>query len=78
MNVIDHPARPLNLFTGTCLYVYFIVNSHLYICLDTSSSLGLLIFYNSSLVILGLVFHLKQCCSVGPSYLVGKVLSIGV
>ena len=42
------------------------------------SSWGVLIFYDSSLVILSLVFHpsFKQSCPLGSSYLVGKVLSI--
>ena len=37
-------------------------------------------FCNSSLVILSLVFHpsFKQCCPLGSSYLVGKILSIGL
>ena len=40
----------------------------------------MLIFYDSSVVIVGLVFHssFKQCCPLASSYVVGRVLSIGV
>ena len=45
---------------------------------DTCSGWGILIFYDNSLAILSLVFHssFKQCCPLGSSYLVGRVLSI--
>ena len=37
-------------------------------------------FYDSSVFILSLVFHssFKQCCPWGSSYLVGRVLSMGL
>ena len=52
----------------------------IYLWTDRKVLSPILIFYNSSLVILSLVFHpsFKQCCPLGSSYLVGKVLRIGV
>ena len=43
--------------------------------LDTQS-----IFYDSSLVILSLVFHsyFKQCCPLGSIYVVGRVFGISL
>ena len=54
-------------------------NSHLYWCLDTCSSSGILMFYDSSLVTFRLVFHtfFKQCCPFGSTVVIlwEKVLS---
>ena len=44
------------------------------------SQLGNTDLYNSSVVILSLIFHSSyiQCCPLGSSYLVGRVLSISL
>ena len=49
-------------------------------CSGTCSGWGILIFYDSSVVIISLVFHssFMQCYPLGSSYLVERVLSISL
>ena len=51
-----------------------------YLLTNISISIKLSVSYDSSLNILNLVFHssFKQCCPLGSSYRVGRVLSIGL